>query len=188
MGGLFSLFIGTFLLLITLNVMGGFLNWWPLLVLALGLVSFYQAFFSSKRPRYYFYGTFFVGSALLLLIDHFLLLEQNLEEIWPLYFMIVGLSLLIYSLKQHSIRRRVTFLVPGSTIIFFGFIVSLFSFRLVDESFIDFVKSWWPILFLAMGLTLISIGLAQQANQKSNAVSEEDPHQPPKGVDQAKGD
>jgi hypothetical protein len=176
MGGLFSLFLGAFLLLITQNIMGGFLSWWPLLLLALGLMSFFQAFFGSKRPRYFFHGTFLVGSSMLLLIDHFFLVEENLEELWPLYFIIVGLSLLVYSLRIQAVRRRITFLVPGSTIIFFGFIVSLFSFRLVDQPFISFVKGWWPILFLASGLVLISISLAQhtQIENKEKHSSNKD--------------
>jgi hypothetical protein len=139
-------------------------------------MSFFQAFFGSKRPRYFFHGTFLVGSSMLLLIDHFFLVEENLEELWPLYFIIVGLSLLVYSLRIQAVRRRITFLVPGSTIIFFGFIVSLFSFRLVDQPFISFVKGWWPILFLASGLVLISISLAQhtQIENKEKHSSNKD--------------
>jgi hypothetical protein len=78
--------------------------------------------------------------------------------------------------KNSSCQTQDHFLVPGSTIIFFGFIVSLFSFRLVDQPFISFVKGWWPILFLASGLVLISISLAQhtQIENKEKHSSNKD--------------
>lgn len=174
MWGLISLFFGLFLLLITQNVMGGFFTWWPLLILAGGLGSLYQAFWGSKKARFYFHGTFLTTCGILLLVDFHLLKGFTLEHTWPLYFGLVGISLLVYSLRHSLIKRRVTFLIPGSAMIFFSLFFSLFSFNVVQTSFIAFVQGWWPLLFLASGLVLITIALSRSSNESPLETLEEE--------------
>jgi hypothetical protein len=147
---------------------------WPLLPLAGGLVLIYLRFFRHGPDHYVFFGTSLsLAGALFLVVTT--VAPVALVQIWPLFMTIVGLSLFAYGLRKAGVTR-VTFTIPGVAIVVLSAVFLPFSLDLIGTEFVDFVSTWWPALFVSIGLGLILAHFLrgqQPADSDSGEASQE---------------
>ena len=97
--------------------------------------------------------TFTLGG-IFFLLKNTVIPSMSLTHIWPVFMLITGLSILPYGFSKKR-TTRVAIIIPACAIIGMSIIFFLFSLRLIDTSFKDFVLTWWPTLLLLSGAMLI---------------------------------
>lgn len=151
--------LGVVLLFWTNNFVNGLFRWSPALFTVVGALLLYQAWFRKARPSALFLGLllFLSGTFILLLSTGFLPDELNLEKLWPVFMGIVGVSLIPYGARYRR-TIRVTLVIPGIILLLLMAFFLLFSLKIVHQTFAEFFITWWPLVLVAMGLTLIVSG------------------------------
>jgi len=149
---------GFALLFWTNNVVTGLMRWWPSAFAVVGALMLYRVFFLRARPSILFAGLLlFLTGVFILLLNVLSVDRLGLKELWPIFMGIVGASLIPYGACYRR-TVRVSLVVPGIILIILMALFLLFSLGFVKESFADFVINWWPLLLVAMGVTLIATG------------------------------
>lgn len=156
-----SIALGVLLLLWTLGIMPAAGIFWPALGIIVGLLMLRSVLFGNGRESYAFSGLFLTLGGALVLLMNTTLSRFALERIWPVFMTITGLSLAGYALRKAPVHR-LPLLIPACTIIALSLVFLVFSLDLVDADFILFVSSWWPIIFVAAGVVLVTLHLRRQ--------------------------
>jgi len=166
--GLVLLSLGVVLLLAIHKVTDVIFVWWPILPLALGIVLLILAIRKEKSPRFFFSGTLLTLASLFTFSLYFFFSGYNLglKELWPIYVALVGFSLIPYALRSNP-QHRLKLMIPGVFLLFLSFSFLLFSLSIIQQSFVVFVFSWWPLLLIFLGLVLT---LGYFLGGKSNPV------------------
>ncbi len=151
-GALFTV-VGGVLLLWSFGYLERILAAWPLLPLIGGLSLLYLRFFRDGSDHYVFFGTSLALSGILFLLVT-TAVPASLSRVWPLFMTIVGLSLFAYGMRKHG-TVRVTFTIPGVAILVLSIVFLPFSLELIGTEFASFVSTWWPALFVAIGIGLV---------------------------------
>jgi len=148
--------LGILLLFWTQNFIDSLEKWWPSAFTVLGAVMLYKVWVRKGRS-----STLFVG-LLLFLTGLFILVLNNIEasgltlrELWPVFMGIVGVSLIPYGFRYRR-TIRLTLVIPGIMLIVLMGVFLLFSLSVVQQSFAEFVISWWPLILVFMGMALIA--------------------------------
>lgn len=152
--GLFSVAGGLVLLFWTNPIVQLLSSWWPLVLMGIGVAFWYKVLVRKARPRYMFSGSLLFLSGVLLQLINLGLFQLN--QVWPGFPAIIGLSFIPYSLR-FRMRVRVTLLIPALTLLALSFIFFPFSLELVPEgySFTSFATQWWPLVFIIFGISLL---------------------------------
>jgi pilus assembly protein TadC len=78
---------------------------------------------------------------------------------------IIGVSLIPYG-AQYRRAVRVSLLIPGLFLILLMTLFLLFSLSVVKEPLAEFVRKWWPLILILMGLTLVASSWFRQPETK----------------------
>jgi len=151
--------LGVVLLVWMNNFVSGVVRWSPLILTVLGVIFLYKFWFRKARPSTLFVGLllFLSGTFTLLLSTEFISGDLTLKELWPVFMGIVGVSLIPYG-TQYRRTVRVTLVIPGIILIVLMGVFLLFSLSVVKQTFAEFFISWWPLVLVLMGLSLIASG------------------------------
>jgi hypothetical protein len=114
----------------------------------------YVVFIKKHAKRYSLPGMILTLGGLFFLLKNFVIPDLSLSKIWPVLMMITGLSFLPYGFSKRR-GTRIAIVIPALAIIGLSIVFFPFSLGLVEESFTDFVLTWWPTLLLLGGLILI---------------------------------
>jgi hypothetical protein len=76
-----------------------------------------------------------------------------------------GLALLPVGWRRHG-GFRLRYLVSSCAFVILGCVLLVFSLKLIPFSFKTFIQTWWPLLFMLGGLTLVLISLSAQKERK----------------------
>jgi len=76
-----------------------------------------------------------------------------------------GLALLPVGWRSHG-RIHTRYLVSSCGFVILGFALMVFSLRLIPFSLMSFVHTWWPLLFLIGGFTLVLITISSKGERK----------------------
>ena len=174
--GILVLVAGGVLLIWRMGSLPSFQALWPVPILLLGLVFLYRVFLLGKSKRYILPGMLLSLAGLFFLMQDTVLPEKSLAKIWPIFMVIIGLSLLPYGFVKTG-NARTAVVIPASGIIGLGFIFFPFSLGWVKKSFIDFALTWWPSLLLLTGGLLVLTHFVHrrdrnQQNRQKNTDSE----------------
>ena len=90
-------------------------------------------------------------------------LPFGLSNLWPIFVIIFGFSLILFSFYKFKQMKAVYF-VPALVIIFFGIFFMLFSLGIIKVSFVSVASKLWPLLLVLCGGILITIFFCQQYN------------------------
>ncbi len=153
--------VGGVLLLRTTGRLPSLVSLWPLVPLVIGLVLLYYRLFHSGPDYYVFLGTSMLLTGLLLLLTG-TVLQVALARVWPVFMTVIGVALLLYGFRKHG-AARVTFTIPAAAMVLLSVLFLPFSLDLVSTDFAEFVKIWWPMLLVGMGVALIA---AHQARRR----------------------
>jgi len=157
--GVFLTTLGVVLLGWMNNFVTGLVKWSPAIVTVVGAIFLYKAVFRKARPSAVFVGLLLFLSGLfgLLLTTNVLPDDLDLEKLWPVLMGIVGVSLIPYGARYRR-TTRVTLVIPGIILIVLMGLFLLFSLKIVQQTFAEFFITWWPLVLVFMGITLIASG------------------------------
>jgi len=157
--GVFLTALGVVLLGWMNNFVAGLVRWSPAILTVVGAVFLFKAFFRKARPSAVFVGLllFLSGTFALLLSTGVLPEDLTFEKLWPVLMGIVGVSLIPYGARYRR-TTRVTLVIPGIILIVLMALFLLFSLKIVQQTFAEFFITWWPLVLVFMGVTLIASG------------------------------
>ncbi len=148
------LVIGVLLLLYTTGTIPQLGKFWPLTLIAAGLIILYQVFVKKGWESYAFFGMIMTLSGIFFLLLNTVMTGVGVRRIWPVFMFITAVSLFSYGMKKKG-AGRISLVLPALFFVFLSILFLPFSLELTDISFSDFVAVWWPGLFVIAGLALI---------------------------------
>ena len=152
--GVAALLVGGVLLLWNLGYIPKPGRLWPVPFVLVGLVFLYLAWPRKHSDTWIIPGMVLTLGGLVLLLSTTILPTGSLARIWPVFMLITALSLIPYGLRKRA-AARTAILVPA---IFF-FLLALaflpFSLHHEDGGLVAFVRQWWPMILLVLGITLV---------------------------------
>jgi hypothetical protein len=86
------------------------------------------------------------------------IIPLSLSRVWPLLSVFSGVALFPAGWSRYK-TVRIQYLVPSAAFIILGSILLIFSLDIVNFSFVQFIRYWWPLLLLLGGLILVLISL-----------------------------
>lgn len=126
---------------------------WPLLLVGAGAIWVYLAISRRYISSALFGGTFLGLSGILLVVAE--LAQWSIGMIWPLFMVLVGLSLLAMGARRTR-KPLSAYLIPALSFMAIGAFFALFSFRATGMPFRAFVKAYWPLVFVASAAALFA--------------------------------
>jgi hypothetical protein len=156
-----AVLFGVALLLYTTQSLAGALNFWPILVMAVGGAFLYIALVREASFSFLFVGILFVLEGAFILVS--ILSEWKMVKAWPLGMATAGLAWFVSGLASKR-RLKVSNVVPSLCFIFLGLVFAAFSFGWVQGRFLGFIAVWWPCLLIVGGILLfVAYGLSRRA-------------------------
>jgi hypothetical protein len=152
--GAVVLVAGGVLLLWTLGFLTLLDRLWPLPVMLVGLTLLYLAYLRRRSGRYIIPGMILTLGGLFFLLLLTVLQEQSLERFWPAFMLISGLSLIPYGYRKKG-AARTAIVIPALFITALSLVFFFFSLGTAGITFREFVRQWWPMVLIALGLALI---------------------------------
>jgi len=119
----------------------------------------------NRRASYLFFASFLMMVGIYLFISALGLFPLPFSQAWPLLSVFSGLALFPAGWRRYGSFRTV-YMVPSISFIALGCILLVFSFKMVPFSFRYFIFSWWPLIFIFGGLTLVFISLSTRKNRE----------------------
>jgi hypothetical protein len=145
---------GGTLLLWSLGYLPGPGNLWPLPFMFAGLFLLYLAYLRGKSVRFIIPGMVLTLGGTFFLLLNTILFDQGMERYWPFFMLITGLSLIPYGMRKKGAARTAT-IIPAIFIAALAIMFLPFSLGAAGIGFLDFVRQWWPLILIGLGLALI---------------------------------
>jgi hypothetical protein len=124
------------------------------LLLIIGGFCVFLALKLRRRPLYLFFAAFFTFVILFLLLKATGISSLTLKQSWPLLSVFAGLALLPAGRRRYGAVRRI-YLFPAIALVVLGGFLMLFSLRITNFSFKQFVLGWGPVIIVVSGIMLI---------------------------------
>jgi hypothetical protein len=137
-----------------------------ILFLLLGITGIILANSLKKRLAYLFIAVLFLQIGIFLFLSALHIVPVGLSKVWPLLSVFSGIALLPSGWHYYGFFK-LKFIVPSAAFIVLGVVLLVFSLDLVPFSLVQFVSSWWPLLIILAGLTLILISLGTKNTGES---------------------
>jgi len=131
-------------------------------LIILGISCVILAIKIKKSSTYLFIAAYLLLVGLFVFLSSLNLIAVSFSQGWPLLSVFSGIALIPagwYKYRNFRARYILRYLVPALAFIVLGSILLVFSLDLVDFSFVQFVRDWWPVLILIWGLMLILVSL-----------------------------
>lgn len=129
-------------------------KWWPVLVLVMGLFFLYMAWPRKHSDTWIIPGMVLTLGGLVFLLSNTVLEGESLQRIWPLFMLVTGISLVPYALRKKGASRTAV-IVPAAFISFLALFFLPFSLHREQGGLVSFVRQWWPMILVVLGITLI---------------------------------
>lgn len=164
--GILFILAGVVLLLWSLGYLAAFSSLWPVIPVLAGLFFLYLVLLRGGRESFMFIGMFLLLVGIVFLLLNTVLPTLALKRIWPVFMTVTGVSLYAYGRKKHG-HRRISFLVPAISIVILSAIFLPFSLNAVEADFIRVVLTWWPVLFIILGVLLLGLHIWRARRNKN---------------------
>jgi hypothetical protein len=119
----------------------------------------------NKRSVYLFFASLCMMAGIFLFLTALGIVTLPLSRAWPLLSIFSGLALLPVGWRSHG-RIHPRYFVSSCAFVILGFALMVFSLRLIPFSFMSFVHTWWPLLLLLVGFTLVLITISARGERK----------------------
>jgi hypothetical protein len=129
-------------------------RWWPIPVLVAGLLFLYMAWPRRHSDTWIIPGMVLTLSGLLFLLANTVLAGESLQRIWPLFMLVTGISLVPYALRKKGASRTAV-IIPAIFISLLSLFFLPFSLHWEEGGLVAFVRRWWPLILVVLGVTLI---------------------------------
>ena len=172
--------IGIFLMILGTSFLFGFMEgtsrvsvFFSFMLVLSGAFCAFLAIKLNKQSFYLFFASFFLMSGIFLFLSVLGVIPLSFSEGWPLLSVFTGLALLPVGWRRTGgISSR--YFVSCCAFVILGFILLVFSLKMVPFSFRQFIYYWWPMIFLLGGLTLVLISLSGRNISNTGGTNDED--------------
>ncbi|MBN2875114.1 MAG: hypothetical protein JXM71_08460 [Spirochaetales bacterium] len=154
-----SMALGAGLLVLTTGWVSVRVVFGPLVIIAAGVLATYFSAVNRWNSVWFFCGSLGASGALVRFTAS--LLHASVADYWPLFAIVMGISVLATSVYKYG-RPRPSSLVVSASFVLLGLFFSIFSFGFSSIRFKTFISMWWPALFIAAGLLLIVVWLLRR--------------------------
>jgi hypothetical protein len=127
---------------------------WPVPVILAGLVFLYMAWPQGRSDRWIIPGMVLTLGGCVFLLMNTVLSGQSIARIWPAFMLVTGLSLVPYGYSKRG-GARTALVIPGIFISCLAILFLIFSLRRPGGSLVPFVRQWWPLVLVILGLALV---------------------------------
>ncbi|HUI69818.1 MAG TPA: hypothetical protein VL354_04810 [Spirochaetia bacterium] len=127
---------------------------WPVPVLIAGLFFLYLAWPRKHSDTWIIPGMVLTLAGLVFLLANTVLSGGSLKRIWPVFMLITGISLVPYGLRKKA-SARAAIMVPAIFISCLALFFLLFSLHREEGGLVAFVRQWWPMILVVLGVALI---------------------------------
>jgi len=153
--GVFVAIAGGLLLLWNFNYLPQPGRLWPVGFIVLGLVFLYLAWPRGRSDRWLIPGMICTLGGITMLLMNTVLASQNIARIWPAFMLVTGISLVPYGFRRRG-AARTAIVIPALFISCLSLVFFPFSLHHTEGGFAAFVRQWWPMIFVILGLLLIA--------------------------------
>ena len=134
---------------------------WPIVGIVFGAVFLYFTLSFTHNSFHLFLGIFCSLSGIFFGLVTGGIIPKTLNEWWPASVIFASFALLAAGFyKAHKLRIAYTF--PAVTLLLFGIVFLLFSFRIIPGSFKSFVLTFIPFFIISSGIFMVVLFLLQQ--------------------------
>ena len=113
----------------------------------------------NKRSSYLFFATLFIMAGIFLLLLSLGIIDLPVSRSWPLLSVFSGLALLPVGWRRSG-GFNPRYFVSSCAFVALGCVLLVFSLHIVPFSFRQFIYTWWPLLLVLGGATLVLTSLA----------------------------
>jgi len=117
----------------------------------------------NKRSSYLFFASLFLMAGIFLLLSALGIISLSITRAWPLLSVFSGLALLPVGWRRAG-GFNPRFFVSSCAFVALGSVLMVFSLRIVPFSFKYFIITWWPVLFVLGGITLVLTSMVARNN------------------------
>jgi hypothetical protein len=153
-GGVAIFLVGGVLLLWNLGYLPQPGKMWPVPVILVGLFFLYMAWPRGRSDQWIIPGMVLTLGGTVFLLVNTVLSAQSLERIWPAFMLVTGLSLVPYGYRKRG-SARTAIIIPALFISFLALVFFPFSLHRSGGGFAAFVRQWWPIILVILGIALV---------------------------------
>jgi len=140
--------IGLFFLL---HYLLGWDFYWSAVLILVGGALFVSAIL-SKTHRGVFPGTLLLLLGLFFLLRETKVLDDTLDDLWPLILIILGISFVMVFLFR---PREWGHLIPGGILLVIGLLFFLRNYRYLSRYTLERIFHWWPLILVIIGAWLL---------------------------------
>lgn len=134
---------------------------WPIVGIIFGAVFLYFTLSFTHNSFHLFLGIFCSLSGIFFGLVTGGVIPKTIREWWPASVVFASIALLAAGFyKAHKLRIAYTF--PAVTLLLFGIVFLLFSFRIIPGSFKSFVLTFIPFFIISSGIFMVVLFLLQQ--------------------------
>ena len=155
--------VGLFLMILGISFLLGFLEgtsrisiFFSFLLVVAGAFCAVLAIKLNKSPTYLFFASFLMMAGIFLFLSALGIISLPFSRAWPLLSVFSGIALLPASWRRYGVLRK-RYVVSSIAFVVLGCVLLIFSLRMVPFSFSQFIRAWWPLLFVLGGLNLVLI-------------------------------
>jgi len=134
------------------------------LLMAAGWACAFVALRMSRRPPYIFLSALFIQVGLLLFLNAIGAMPVRLSGAWPLISVFSGVALLPAGWHRYGTVRP-SYVVLSTAFMVLGSVLLIFSLKIVDFSFSQFVLERWPFLVITAGLVIVLAALSSRITE-----------------------
>jgi uncharacterized membrane protein HdeD (DUF308 family) len=119
----------------------------------------------NKRPIYLFFASLLMMVGIFIFLSALGIVTLPISRAWPMLSIFSGLALLPIGWRSYG-KIHPRYLVSSCAFVVLGVILMIFSLRIIPFSFMSFVHTWWPLLFLLGGFTLVLTSISTRGEKK----------------------
>jgi len=127
----------------------------PVLIILGGIYALYLSINHRANARYFLTGVFLFLLGVFFIFSNIILPDVGFMSMWPAFMLLFGIVLFIYSMCKRP--RQINILVPSVAIMIMAVVFIPFSFKIITVSLFKFVATWWPIIFILVGVMLLAV-------------------------------
>jgi len=154
---------GLFLMILGISFLLGFLEgtsrisiFFSFLLVVAGAFCAVLAIKLNKSSSYLFFASFLMMAGIFLFLSALGIISLPFSRAWPLLSVFSGFALVPAGWRRYGALRK-RYIVSSVAFVVLGCVLLIFSLRMVPFSFSQFIRAWWPLLFVIGGLNLILI-------------------------------
>ncbi len=145
----------------------------PVAACILGAGFLYATLVLKASSFFFFISLYVFLLGIIAFFFHIKVVPFMFVQIWPILMILCSVCLIVTCLRSAR-RLRTVYVFPAFLLAILGVFFMLFTFSIVQISFIDFTAKWWPLMLIFCGGGCVFIFLYQQTSDNKFPFEKDD--------------